>query len=264
MAQKEPVKTVNSHDLAPAPSAEAGPLAIIGPQIAALTEAFRVNMPNERIGFFQLERLKVPAGGATTWEYEGGDGLVSARELQGIVVSVQPARTYYIGDTVESRPPNCSSTDAVSGYGHRGLPNDTDGGGPYPCDTCVYGGDRFASPCKRREMQLVLVEGGGPLPFFLNLPPTRLGNSQKFRMSVSKLATPDRVVPYWHVIAILGLEKDANAKGIFARVTFKRVAVLSPADAAKIDAYKAALDNLLRTVRPAEAFAPPAESAPSA
>ena len=71
-----------------------------------------------------FDRVRVPSGGAKTWEVpnlDAKDGVESAREINGIILFWHDTRTYWQeAYTGEMRQPDCSSPDGVTGYGDPG------------------------------------------------------------------------------------------------------------------------------------------------
>lgn len=244
-------------------------LAQINEQIGQLSEALEANVGNTPLGFFDLDRIKVPSGGATMWGYEGPEGVIGSEEIVGVMLSVQKARSYFEAtEAKEGTPPDCASTDGDHGYGTRGFPQDA--GGPYDCATCPFaqwgsatgadGKERRGKRCREREFVLFLIPTAGALPYFLNLPPSSIDVSKKYRLRVAK-----RLGRFWHVVTKLTLEK-VTGDFTHSRVVMTQVGNLDADQCAQVDALKRVVDGILQTVKPADVYeaGPTPEAAPPA
>ena len=81
---------------------------------------FLVAAAESGIAQYQFTQIKTPAGGGTTWEYEGPDGEESGKELDVIVAYVRTGqRRFYLHglDDGEASAPDWSSEDGVHGLG---------------------------------------------------------------------------------------------------------------------------------------------------
>jgi len=232
--------------------------------VSVLVEALTANLGEGKLSVFKLPRLKIPAGGGTTFEFETPTGNVSAQELRGVVLRTQTARAMYkTAGAVEGTPPDCASTDGKAGYGDRGLPVDAaTPGGPFACKHCPHAQFKTAvgadgkpgrgCKCKEREFQLVLLESGGMLPYFFNLPPTSVGASRAWRTNVAM--TLGR---YWHVLTSITLEKTQGDGVTYSRAVFRTIENLTPDQIASVDTYIDSLDEFLLSLTVEEAFVEP-------
>lgn len=173
---------------------------IEAPSAPAPLNLAEVLAPGETLSFLDLPRLRVPAGGATTWELPDGG---AAKVIEAVILHRQPTRAYwptaFDGATV---PPACSSADAVIGIG--------DPGGE--CSRCPYA--QFGSDGGKGQachlITRVFLDLGGPVPWLLQVPPSGFGRLRQF---VIQLALT-RNLPYWGVMVRISLEKAQSASGI--------------------------------------------------
>jgi hypothetical protein len=129
----------------------------------------------EEVDEFSLPRVKIPAGGATTWEVPTLAGVTPMRELEGVVVHFKHTRAYWPDDAETGTPPVCRSHDAITGIG--------DPGGP--CKTCPLSKFKSASDgvgqaCGMKEIWFVL-RAETFLPLVLSLPPMSLKAAKDYR-----------------------------------------------------------------------------------
>lgn len=178
------------------------------------------------IGAFDFKRVRVPAGGATTWEIQTARGDESTRELDCVVLAVQGGlRTWWRTSFDESgggSPPDCQSVDGMTGRGINSLdPNATPG--VHDCGRCpwnVWGSARgkAASNAKdcRESAMLYILRPGGRLPMFVNVPPTSLKALRSWRMDLI-----DGGCDYTDVVARLSLARVQSERGIpYAAIQF--------------------------------------------
>ncbi len=178
------------------------------------------NLAGDDFGAFDLERIKIPAGGGQLWEVVS-DGVVKAvEELRGIIVFQQMVRSYWeheSDDAIDS-PPDCMSNDCLTGTGNPGG----------ECKTCPFAefgssqkGEGQACKLMRR---LFLLRPGMMLPAMLNLPPTSLKPAKEFMLGLAS-----RCRPYYSVEVGISLVSDKNALGKkYSRASFRTIRLLSP------------------------------------
>jgi hypothetical protein len=170
-----------------------------------VTALVRENLaPGETLSPRDLTRVKVPAGGATSWEVETFRGSESVKALQGVLLRIDTRRAYwpdeYSGGNDE---PQCYSDDGIVGQGDPGV----------NCAECPF--NEFESArnglgkaCKETR-QLFLLPEDGILPYVITVPPASLANFKAWRMKLlgARMKPTD-------VECVLTLEKAENAGGI--------------------------------------------------
>lgn len=180
----------------------------------SIKEVMHANFP-KGITQNNLLRVKVPAGGATSWEVDTIAGPESKKSLTGIIVATRDIRAYYDKPFDGSNePPACYSPDAITGHGEPGGPC-------AQCPLSKWGSDekQRGQACSMRRLMLILEEDS-ILPLVVSAPPGSLRNIENYfgRLSGQRL-------PHYAVVTSLGLEKDKNPDGIaFARIkpTYQR------------------------------------------
>lgn len=173
-----------------------------------IKEVMNANFP-KGITQSNLLRVKVPSGGATSWEVDTIKGPESKKIISGIIVATRDIRAYYDKPFDGSNePPACYSPDAITGHGEPGG----------TCDLCPlskWGSDekQRGQACSMRRLMLVLEEDS-ILPLVISAPPGSLRRIEDYfgRLSGQRL-------PHYAVVTDLGLEKDKNPDGIaFSRI----------------------------------------------
>ncbi len=210
-------------------------LSVTKPEEFALTtgnigKVIAQNLGGEAISPADLTRIRVPAGGGTTWEVPTPDGdSESLKAIEAVIVHIARRRAYWPGSTPTGEPPACTSADCVTG---KGAPAG-------PCDECPLNqfgsarkGDGAAGrgkACKESKLLFVL-RPGHQLPEVVVVPPGSLKIMRKFQLNMDR--------PYWAYVTRLELTKVQNKDNIaYAQVKPGRVAVLSDEQIKSVAAY---------------------------
>jgi hypothetical protein len=129
------------------------------------------------VSSFDFDRVKVPAGGGTTWEIPSLSGDESAKELTGVIVGLASKKAYWkesMEDSGGGSPPSCRSEDGMMGVG--------DPGGS--CARCPF--NQFGSSEKgegkacKDTTHILLIREGSILPVLLSVPPTSIRPVRSF------------------------------------------------------------------------------------
>lgn len=181
----------------------------------------------------EFTRVKIPAGGAVAFEIPGDDPEEPEyrKELEGVIVWHHKANAYW-SDGLDSsgNPPDCSSSDGISG---EGLPGGL-------CEHCPH--NQFGSgeggrgkACKNMFRLYLLLENG-IFPIVLTLPPTSLGAWKTYRTSL--IMKGQKVCNVLTKITLARKESNGNA---YAAAVFKNAGEL-PEDFKKAAAeYRAGI-----------------------
>ena len=147
--------------------------------LAESLEMLQLAMQEECAGMeFSLDRVKIPAGGITSFEIPAGEETETVKELDCVILLSHPSNTYYReAYKGSSNPPDCSSSDGIHGVG--------DPGGD--CRLCPLnqfgtGGGR-AKACKNKRILYILRENE-IFPLMLILPPGSLRSFSKYVQTV--------------------------------------------------------------------------------
>ena len=188
------------------------------------------NLGGASIRPFDLDRVKVPAGGATSWEVPSLKGPEPTRELVGIILAARDSKQYWHkrADDGGSSPPDCVSTDLINGVG--------DPGGP--CQVCAF--NQFGSAvnekgqatkgkaCKDTKLML-FIRPGDVLPLVISAPATSLNSAKKYflRLAQSQLM-------FQNVVTKLTLKQEKSAGGVaYAEIEFTYVRDLTPEESSR-------------------------------
>lgn len=173
-----------------------------------VAETFAANLGEDSPGIFDLDRIKVPAGGGTAWEVPTLDGIDHRRSLTGVILAVIARRAFWSSSLDESDssgdPPDCASDDGKIGRGLYGVGSKLHEDGK--CGTCPMNAfqpvrGRRTKPCKEQRLMLFLMEGT-MLPVVMQFAPTSM---QEMKTYLTRLAQSN--VPYYRAVTNLSLRK---------------------------------------------------------
>jgi len=169
---------------------------------------------------FDLPEVKVPAGGGTSWEVPTLEGDQAVKSLRAVILCAQKVRHYHatkFEDGGGNDPPDCASSDGITGQG-------SPGGDCASCPLAQWGsGTNGGQACSERRHMMLLREDGA-LPLFLSLPPSSIKGFKKFRALLLNAMTP-----LHGVVVELTLTKVKNKGGIaYCEVTFTAAGKLDP------------------------------------
>jgi hypothetical protein len=203
-----------------------------------LKEVLQENLGGEAISAFELDRVKVPSGGGTTWEVPTLEGVEDAKAIEGVVIYFKNQNAYwkekYDG---QNNPPNCVSNDGMVGIG-------TPGGDCAVCPLNAFGSEGKGKACKNMRTLFVLREGD-VLPLVLTLPPTSLKDAKKYFLRLAS-----KGIPYYGVITEITLDKDKNENGItYSKAKLSLKGRLDPDTVKKLKAFQDSLKPALDAVK---------------
>lgn len=212
----------------------------------AVAEIISDNIGNSSIGQFDLDRIKIPAGGATVWSVPTLEGDEPAKELLGVIVHFQDQRAYWaesFGKGGGGNPPDCSSLDMQVGVGHPGG----------DCSRCPFaqfgsavrddGSEGRGQAC-RSIRALYLLLPNSVLPMVVPIPPSSLKMVRSYFLRLSSQA-----VPYHKVITRLKLIRTKSGDGIdYAQVQAEMAQRLTDADHARILPLKKMIATAAQTI----------------
>lgn len=219
--------------------AERPQFAILQSDGADIAGAIAENLGNEDVGPNDLDRIRIPAGGGTSWTIPTINGEEDAKEFSGVIVGIKTVRSFWQEEfTGEGNPPDCFSDDGHLGHG-------TPGGACQTCPLNQWASSKGAGKaCKERRLLFVLRESDR-LPVVVSLPPASIQPFRKYLMRLSSQG-----LPYSSVVTTFALEPDKNSTGIkFSKARLAVASVLASDDAAGIRAYAETIKPLLARVR---------------
>lgn len=208
-----------------------------------IREVLQANIGPRGLTPAQMDRIKVPSGGAQLWSVTGIDGEEAIRELSGIALAWTDSRLYYkvaYAERGKTRtPPDCASKDAIYGIGDPG-------GDCRHCPMAEWASDPKGGrgqACKEVR-RILFLRGDHILPEMITIPPTSLKNAQEYFKRLGSLR-----IPHWALITNLRLERTANADGIdYARVILSAGPRFNEAERAALAPYQAQMASLFRDV----------------
>lgn len=171
-----------------------------------MIEAIKEEM--DGLGKFQFPRVRIPSGGAITFELPGEDedNPEIAKSVTGIILYHHPANARWLGKFGDpDSKVICSSIDGKTA-------KEADTGAVRTCSDCPYNqfrDDVGGKDCKNMHRLYLLMEGS-PFPVILTLPPTSLKPFKNFvamqclgrglrvhdvitKISLKKIQTPNTV-----------------------------------------------------------------------
>ena len=194
------------------------------------------NTGSSGITLGDLDRIKVPTAGITSWSVPTAEGEVQAPAIIGVIVAFRDVRAYYRNPySGENNPPDCTSQDMEHGHGDIG-----DGQQSRPCASCPMSqwGSKMGPDGKARKGQacavrrpMLILEPEGLLPKILSVPPSSLKSLRSYFLRLS--------APYDNVVTSLALEK-VDAKPAYSRIVPRMMRLLSPAEVTSVKAYQQA------------------------
>lgn len=200
----------------------------------SLTEIVTDNLGDDTLSPFDLDRVTIPPGGVTTWNFEDG---TEAKEIQGVIIKAQKTRSYW-AETMsgEGNPPDCVSPDCVTGEGNPG-------GDCAKCPMNAFGtGQSGASKACKETMHVFLLRQGSLLPIVIQIPPSSLKAFKKYRARlVSQMKSMNGVVTSFSLVK----NKSGKSGYNFSEIVFENVGDLSPEQYELVKQYRDGLEKIL-------------------
>lgn len=257
------------------PTTDAVEYAIMSTDPIELRDAIQAASNGQRIDPFQLDMVRVPAGGMTAWTIPDViEGERIEKTVVGIVVLQRTIRSWWrlgfderASAGVGKQPPDCSSQDGIWGTGHPdGHPDlieinpdvqqafayetyDADGNqvsGPkppqrYACEACPLaqfgsGKEGRGQACRQNRLIFLLTQDSA-LPMVIKVPPSSLKLVQGFLLRLS-----GKAIKPWGAVLAFGLRRTQGGAGIdYSEIVPEFVAKLDPEALARIEATAEAL-----------------------
>lgn len=228
-------KTEGAESKALAPT---GGYKVLAVNMTMFKQALEANAGAGGVNPHQLDRVKVPGSGGTTWEVPTLDGVQKLEEIEGIIVHWKEARAYFKEEfSGQGVPPDCASADGITGAG-------TPGGECLKCPLAQFGTARGkkagemgkGQACKQMRL-LFILRPADLLPMVISVPPTSLDATKKYFMRLLS-----NMLPLYTVVSGLALKKERNANGVeYAELVYRRVRSLSEEESARLIEVRNAL-----------------------
>jgi len=190
----------------------------------------------------EFDRVKIPSGGSTIFEYPTGDpdNPETVKELYGVIVDQYRVNSYwkevYSGKGV---PPDCASLDAEHGIG-------SPGGDCLHCPLNKFKSDPKGGKGKacKNLYRVYVVRGGKFAPFNITVPPSSL---KLFTDFLSKRVVLEGYRPF-NILTKITLKKiPASDVPAYSQVIFQVVGPISEEKAAIMEAYSVDLKPATRS-----------------
>lgn len=199
-------------------------------RVEEVREAIATNFGDGGLSPMDLDRVRIPAGGATTWDIPSIEGSTEAKEIQGVIVYAHAARSYWAQGMEESTghsPPDCSSPDGIRGYG-------APGGECAACPLNQFGSGKKGSGKACKEIKaLYMLQEENLMPVLVPVPPSSLKPVKQFFAGLTT-----KGIAYRHAVVGISLKKVPNGQGIqYAQAQFRFIRRLEAPEKAAADAY---------------------------
>lgn len=210
--------------------------------VEAMGAVMKENVGEGGITPFDLDRIKVPAGGGLTWELPSLDGeIIESKTVDGIIVYWKEPRAYWATkyeDSGGGTPPDCSTFDGIAGTGEPG-------GECAKCPLAAFGtADKGGGQACKQTRMMFLLRPDSLLPTVLSAPPTSLKAMRGYFLRLAGQA-----VPYYTVITRFTLEKAKSGTGIeYSRIVPAVGARLSKEEVAQVQKYAEGFRGTFETV----------------
>ena len=206
-----------------------------------LREVLTQNVGQGGLSEFDLDRVKVPAGGGRTWSVPtlGEDDEV--KSIEGVIIAWREPRSYWaegIDVSGGGSPPDCSTKDGITGTG-------TPGGSCEACPLAVFGSSTNGrgQACKVTRL-LFVIRPDDMLPLVIATPPSSLKLVGRYFLRLAS-----RAIPHYGVITRFELAATKNKDGIvYTEIIPSMVSQLSPEETAHMRGVAEALAPLFSRV----------------
>lgn len=215
----------------------------------SIVEALQENLGNGAISEFDLPRIKVPSAGATFWEVPGLEGKSPEPCVPGVIAFSRDVRVYWEKSLDEgggSQPPDCSSTDCITGVGKPGG----------DCAKCPFA--QFGSAMKNgvaqagqacgQYKQLYMLTPYSQLPVLVNVPPSSLKGARKYLIDLAGQGMPQFSVK----TGLTLLSKKSTGGQPYSEIQFGFLGRLRPEDLPKAREFNGMMRGLLNLPLPAQ------------
>lgn len=218
---------LTTDQLKPVPAEVAERFPVLDPENQAeMMELLAENLNDgEALSISNLTKVGNPQGSALAFTIPDPNKPGKTKvvdEISGIVLGWQDGRTYYASNEVSDTPPDCSSRDAVHGFGdfQKGSPGNPSG----LCAECPMGQwmdnpeepeKRIPPPCKPMVNMLLLTTAEA-LPWLVRVPRTSMKGFEQYRKGLIRQMTG-----LARSVVTIGLTEAKNPQGtVYGEMTF--------------------------------------------
>jgi hypothetical protein len=209
-----------------------------------LSEVIQENV-QDGLSPFDLDRIKVPAGGGISWEVETLEGTTSVKDLDGVIIYWKDNRAYWRNKfSGENSPPDCYSDDGRFGFGNPGGECSECPNSQFGSAIDEKGEHQKGQACKAMRMIFVIGKDS-VLPSVITVPPTSLKSIKQYFLRLAS-----KGVPYYGVVSRFNLEKAKSGAGVtYSRIIPSVASTLNREQIAAMKSMSESLRSVLSMVR---------------
>jgi hypothetical protein len=214
----------------------------------AILEVIADNLGGESLKPSDLDMVKIPTGGATSWQdVPSPEGPQEVKEIRGIILAWNDSRAWFKEefDGSEGKIPDCFSDDCKSGYfttedGELQVRSCTG------CPLAEWGSkDGGRGQACKQNRNLYILQEGSILPTIVKLSPTSITPVKQYFLRLASQG-----LHYAGVVTSLGLTKvKKDGVPAFSQVVPQMVQRLTPEQTSQIKAVAELLKPMLTRVR---------------
>ena len=203
----------------------------------SVPDLIRDNLEGEEFSPQDLTRISVPGAGGQMFSIPSPGGDIDAKEIEGIIIKVQPVRIYYDKPFGEGdiTPPTCFSNDGLTGVG--------DPGGD--CQKCQFNQWDTATKgrgkaCSERR-NIFILPADSLLPYVLSVPVMSIKNYKTYLQHLTR-----KGISIKSTTTIVGLEKAKSEGNItYSKLTFREGSLLDGESKRIISDYRTAFGGVV-------------------
>lgn len=206
------------------------------------------NLGDEGINPSDLPRIKIPAGGTTSFEVPTLGGEEMQKEINGIILHKQTVRAFWSKDLDEAgeSSPDCMSKDGKIGEVLNKEEFSHLGGLCSECPKNEWGSGKGKAKACTKKWQLYILRQDEMLPTILSLPPTSIKAVREYLLFIA-----GKGFNKFEVITNFELEKAKSGDGItYSKV---KVGAVDPLDADFRDKIKTYRDDFVNSLQEIQA-----------
>jgi hypothetical protein len=197
---------------------------------ADLREVIQDNLGGESIRPSDLDKIKIPSGGSTSWEIPDiEEGTIASKIVEGVIIYKKNFNAYWAEEyNGAGDPPTCYSNDTIEGVGDPG-------GLCAKCPLNQWGSGKGGNgKACHNKMSLFLLLKNSLLPVVLTLPPTSMKNAKTYFMRLASSG-----IKYSQALTKISLEKDKSKDSIeYSKAVFEFGGKLDEKAQESVDAYR--------------------------
>lgn len=212
-------------------------------KVDAIRELIQENLGAETFRPSELDRIKVPSGGGTTFSIPTINGEEEVKELECIVLMVKQLRLFYrtsFEETGEGTPPDCMSVDGLNGFGDPG-------GYCLECPFQKFDNELGRSECNEKRNMFILP-ANVILPYVLSVPQMSIKPMKDYIMRLTQVGQKVS-----HITTKVTLVKTKNKRGIpYSELRFTKMNDLSEDQIVMVENYNKSFARVIDATQRAE------------